>query len=95
LRYLAEGDRAELATEMAQAGIAANHLTTADFRWSKDARSGPARVTIFTNDADTAILTMRIRYADGAVEHTGIMNEQAQMGQDVWKIEVGADFDSQ
>jgi len=66
-----------------------NKVTSAAFRYARDARAGVATVTVTPNPSDTTDAEVEIRFANGVVEDTGLTNETAFGGPSVWRIDIG------
>jgi hypothetical protein len=66
-----------------------NKVTSAAFRYTRDARAGVATATITPNPNDTTDAEVEIRFANGVVEDTGLTNEAAFGGPSVWRIDIG------
>ena len=69
-----------------------NEVTSAAFRYGRDARAGMATATITPNPSDSTDANVEIRFADGVVEDTGLTNETAFGGPSVWRIDIGTDY---
>src|SRR5262249_15316403 len=54
-----------------------SEVTSAAFKYAKDARAGVASATITPNPSDTTDANLEIRFADGVVQSTGLTNEIA------------------
>jgi hypothetical protein len=70
-------------------------ITRADFRYSRDARSGMATATFSPNPSDSTDVDLEIRFADGVVEENlGLENEIAFGGPSAWRMTVGSAWGS-
>lgn len=65
------------------------HITSALFAYSPDARSGLASVNLKPSPVDSTFALVRIRYADGVTESTGMMNMTAMGGPPTWRMAIG------
>jgi hypothetical protein len=91
LKYLATGDRSGLASVMAQYDLGPGYrITDADLRHSADARRGVPKVALWVNRAAPNVVFVTIRYADGAVEHKGLVTEDTFGLTGGWKIQIGS-----
>jgi hypothetical protein len=70
--------------------IPKNHITTAAFAHSADARSGLATVSFAPATISVSWVGLRITFADGAVEVTGLTNMQAMGGPSTWRMAIGS-----
>ena len=88
LRALASRDTAGLMT------VAADNppvrITSADLRYSADARAGLATAVFTPNPEDTTSALVTITYADGVRQNAGMMNMIAMGGPSGWRMNIGA-----
>ncbi len=88
LQAIAEHNTAELRS-IAQ-NIPPAHITSSDFQYSKDARSGVTTVTFTPNPNDSTFVYLTIRFADGTVDNgADIINMTAMGGNSVWRMAIG------
>jgi hypothetical protein len=64
-------------------------ITKADLGYSADARSGLATVTFTPDPVDTTYVLLKIVYANGVQEHTGMINMVAMGGSPGWRMDIG------
>jgi hypothetical protein len=69
--------------------IPPTRITSSLFLYSRDARSGTASVTIEPNPVDSTYAFVTIRYANGVVEQTGMLNMIAMGGPSTWRMDTG------
>jgi hypothetical protein len=69
-----------------------SQVTSAVFRYARDARAAVATVTITPNPSDSTDADVEIRFADGVVEDVGLTNEMAFGGPSVWRLDVGTGY---
>jgi hypothetical protein len=90
LRALASRDTAGL---MAVAGdIPPVRITSADLRYSGDARAGLATAVFTPNPEDTTSAFVIITYPAGARENVSMMNMSAMGGPSDWRMIIGTDI---
>jgi hypothetical protein len=89
LRALASRDTAGLMTVAAD--IPPVRITSADLRYSADARAGLATATVTPSPVDTTEASVTITYADGVRQNTGMMNMIAMGGPSGWRMNIGTD----
>lgn len=65
------------------------HITKDDLIHSSDSRAGPATATFRPNPSDSTDVAVTIRYADGAMEQTGLTNMIAFGGHSAWRMDIG------
>jgi hypothetical protein len=65
-------------------------ITSADLRYSADARTGMATAYFAPSYVSTSYAELKIRYADGTVETTGILNMVAMGGPSTWRMTIGS-----
>lgn len=70
-----------------------NEVTSAAFRYRRDAHAGLATATITPNPSDSTDAEVVIRFADGVVENSGLTNEIAFGGPSVWRMYIGTVYD--
>jgi len=87
VRALANRDHAEMAAVARDLPPA--HITTGLFRYSSDARAGLATATFTPNPSDSTYLYLTVRFADGTIEHTGMLNMVAMGGDSQWRMDIG------
>jgi hypothetical protein len=90
LRALAGRDTAGL-TAVA-AGIPPVRITSADLRYSADARAGLATAAFTPNPEDPTSASVTITYADGVRENAGLQNMVAMGGPSGWRMSIGTDI---
>jgi hypothetical protein len=64
-------------------------VTSADFAFSRAARSGLATAVFRPNPFDDFSMFLTIRYADGTEQNTGLTNEVAMGGGNYWRLDIG------
>jgi hypothetical protein len=87
LRALASRDTAGLMTVAAD--IPPVRITSADLRYSADARAGLATAAFTPNPEDPTSAFVTITYADGLRENAGITNMIAMGGSSGWRMNIG------
>jgi hypothetical protein len=90
LRALASRDTAGLMTVAAD--IPPVRITSADLRYSADARAGLATATVTLSAVDTTGASVTIIYADGVRQNAGMMNMIAMGGPSGWRMVIGTDI---
>jgi hypothetical protein len=90
LRGLATGNAAGLIAVAAD--IPPVRITSADLRYSKDARAGLATAAFTPNPEDTTSAFVTITYPDGARENVSMMNMIAMGGPSGWRMNIGTDI---
>ncbi len=90
LRALAHRDTAGLMAVAAD--IPPVRITSADFRYSADARAGLATVTFMPSPIVTDMPIVTITYADGVQEKAGMMNMIVMGGPSGWRMNIGTDI---
>lgn len=90
LRALASRDTAGLMAVAAD--IPPVRITSADLRYSADARAGLATATFTPSPIDTTSAFVTIAYADGIRENAGMMNMIAMGGPSGWRMNIGTDI---
>jgi hypothetical protein len=90
LRALASRDTAGLMAVAAD--IPPVRITSADLRYSADARAGLATAAFTSNPEDTASGFVTITYADGVRENASMMNMVAMGGPSGWRMNIGAEI---
>jgi hypothetical protein len=65
-------------------------ITAAQFTHTADARSGTATATFVTDPVDSADMTVRIAYADGAAASLPVLLANPASAHS-WRIQIGAD----
>jgi hypothetical protein len=90
LRALASGNTAGLMAVAAD--IPPVRITSADLRYSKDARAGLATAAFTPNPEDTTSAFVTITYPDGARENVSMMNMIAMGGPSGWRMYIGTDI---
>jgi hypothetical protein len=90
LRDLASGDTAGLAAVAAD--IPPVRITSADLRYSADARAGLATAAFTPNPEDTTSAFVTITYADGVRENASMMNMVAMGGPSGWRMNIGTEI---
>jgi hypothetical protein len=89
--YLEDLDHRDMAGLYAVAeNIPKVRLTSADLRYSQDARSGLATVYFAPSSISTSHLALIITYANGAVETTAMDNMEAMGGPSTWLMAIGS-----
>lgn len=75
------------------AAVASNipsaHLTRGLFLYTLDAQAGVATAAFTPNPSDSTYVDVTIRFADGTVEHTGMLNMIAMDGHSQWRMAIG------
>jgi len=89
LRALASRDTAGLMAVAAD--IPPVRITSADLRYSADARAGLATAAFTPNPEDTASGFVIITYADGVRENASMMNMVAMGGPSGWRMNIGTE----
>jgi hypothetical protein len=89
LRALAGQDTAGLMAVAAD--IPAVRITSADLRYSADARAGLATAAFTPNPEDTTSGFVVITYADGVRENASMMNMVAMGGPSGWRMNIGTE----
>jgi hypothetical protein len=70
-------------------------ITSADFKYSHEARAGTATAIFSPNPEDSTDVDLVIRFANGVVDdNLGVENEIAWGGPSVWRMTVGSAWDS-
>jgi hypothetical protein len=87
LRALASRDTAGLMTVAAD--IPPVRITSADLRYSADARAGLATAVVTPSPVDSTGASVTITYADGVRQNTGMMNMVAMGGPSGWRMYIG------
>jgi hypothetical protein len=87
LRALASRDTAGLMTVAAD--IPQVRITSADLRYSADARAGPATAAVTPSPEDTTSAFVTIIYADGVRQNASMMNMIAMGGPSGWRMNIG------
>lgn len=90
LRALASRDTAGLTAVAAD--IPPVRITSADLRYSADARAGLATAAFTPNPEDPTSASVTITYADGVRENAGMMNMVAMGGPSGWRMNIGTDI---
>lgn len=65
-------------------------IIPAALRYSANARAGLATAYFSPSTASTSFVGIKITYADGAVEETGIVNMAAMGGPSTWGMAIGS-----
>jgi hypothetical protein len=87
LRALASRDTAGLMTVADDSPPV--RITSADLRYSADARAGLATAAITPSPVDTTSALVTITYADGVRQNTGMVNMIAMGGPSGWRMYIG------
>jgi hypothetical protein len=90
LRALAGRDTAGLTAVAAD--IPPVRITSADLRYSSDARAGLATAAFTPNPEDPTSASVTITYADGVRENAGMTNMIAMGGPSGWRMNIGTDI---
>jgi hypothetical protein len=90
LRALASRDTAGLMAVAAD--IPPVRITSADLRYSADARAGLATAAFTPNPEDTTSAFVIITYAAGVRENVSMMNMSAMGGPSGWRMIIGTDI---
>lgn len=90
LRALASRDTAGLMAVAAD--IPPVRITSADLRYSADARAGLATAAFTPNPEDPTSASVTITYADGVRENAGMLNMVAMGGPSGWRMNIGTDI---
>lgn len=90
LRALAGRDTAGLMAVAAD--IPPVRITSADLRYSADARAGLATAAFTPNSEDPTSASVTITYADGVRENAGLQNMVAMGGPSGWRMIIGTDI---
>lgn len=90
LRALAGRDTAGLMAVAAD--IPPVRITSADLRYSADARAGLATAAFTPNPEDPTSASVTITYADGVRENAGMLNMVAMGGPSGWRMIIGTDI---
>jgi hypothetical protein len=64
-------------------------ITTADLAHSPDASAGLATVTFTPSPVDTSFVLLKIQYANGRLENTGMLNMVAMGDSPGWRMTIG------
>jgi hypothetical protein len=64
-------------------------ITGADFRYTPDARGGVASAKFTPSPVDSTFVILTIKFADGVVDETGMLNMIAMGGPSTWRMAVG------
>jgi hypothetical protein len=64
-------------------------ITSANLRYSADARTGLATAVVTPSPEDTTYARVTITYADGVRQITGMMNMIAMGGPSGWRMVIG------
>jgi hypothetical protein len=92
LRALASGDTAGLTAVAAD--IPPVRITSANLRYSADARAGLATAAFTPDPEDTTSAFVIITYADGVRENASVMNMVAMGGPSGWRMNIGTEISS-
>ena len=87
LRALASRDTGGLMSVAAD--IPPVRITSADLRYSADARAGLATAVVTLSPVDSTGASVTITYANGVRENTGMMNMIAMGGPSGWRMVIG------
>lgn len=87
VRALANRDHAEMAA--VASNIPPARITAGLFLYTPDARAGVATATFTPNPSDSTDVEVTIKFADGTVEDTGMMNMIAMGGHSQWRMGIG------
>lgn len=90
LRALASGNAAGLMAVAAD--IPPVRITSADLRYSRDARAGLATAAFTPNPDDSTSAFVTITYPAGARENVSMMNMIAMGGPSGWRMNIGTDI---
>jgi hypothetical protein len=90
LRALAGRDTAGLMT--AAADIPPVRITSADLRYSADARAGLATAAVTPSPEDITFAFVIITYADGVQQNASMMNMIAMGGPSGWRMNIGTEI---
>jgi hypothetical protein len=66
------------------------HIAASALRHSADARSGLATAYFSPSSISTSYVGVKITYADGTVESTGLVNMAAMGGPSEWRMTIGS-----
>jgi hypothetical protein len=87
LRALADHNVSELGAVARD--IPPAHITGDLFRYSFDARAGLAAATFTPSPVDSTYVLVAIKYANGTIENTGMLNMIAMGGPSTWRMDIG------
>jgi hypothetical protein len=90
LHALAGRDTAGLMTVAAD--IPPVRITSADLRYSADARAGLATAAVAPSPEDTTSAFVTITYADGVRQNASMMNMVAMGGPSGWRMNIGTEI---
>jgi hypothetical protein len=90
LRALASRDTSGLMAVAAD--IPPVRITSADLRYSADARAGQATAVFTPNPEDTTSAFVTITYANGVRENAGMTNMVAMGGPSGWRMNIGTEI---